>query len=103
MRFTESSAYCDHCPAARPSELSKLSFDRAARQRRTVHRAVEDHVLHRIAAQRRGARLAEHPAKRVDHVRLATAVRPDNADELAGNMNRCGIYEGLKTRQLYLS
>src|SRR5882724_2711224 len=25
MRFTESSAYCDHCPAARPSELSKLS------------------------------------------------------------------------------
>jgi hypothetical protein len=46
---------------------------------------------------------AEHPAQRVDHVRFATAVRADHAYQLAGDMNRCGIYEGLKTRQLYLS
>jgi hypothetical protein len=29
MRLTESSAYCDHCPVARPSELSKKSSTEA--------------------------------------------------------------------------
>src|SRR5919197_6725142 len=76
---------------------------RGSGERRAVHRAVEDHVLHRVTAQRRSAALTEHPAHRVDHVRFAAAVRADDADQLAGDMNRCGIYEGLKTRQLYLS
>jgi hypothetical protein len=29
VRFTEISAYCDHCPAARPCELSKMSSTEA--------------------------------------------------------------------------
>jgi hypothetical protein len=67
-----------------------------------VHRAIEDHVLHRVPAQGRGARLAEHPAHRVDHVRFAAAVRADDADQLAGNMDRGGIDERLETGKLYL-
>ena len=43
-------------------------------------RAVEDHVLHRLAAQFRCARLAQHPAHRIHDVRLAAAVRPHHAD-----------------------
>ena len=83
--------------------IVEAELHRRSRERRAIHRAIEDHVLHRIAAQRGGAALAQHPAHRVDDVRLAAAVRPHHADELAGDMNRCGIYEGLKTRQLYLS
>src|SRR5262245_29404114 len=78
-------------------------LDRGAPERLAVGGAVEDHVLHRVAAQRRGAALAEHPAHGVDDVRFAAAVGTDHAYQLAGEVNRGGIYEGLKTRQLYLS
>jgi len=64
---------------------------------------VEDHVLHRVAAQRRGARLAQHPAHGVDDVGFAAAVRADDAHQLARHVYRGWIYEGLKTGQLYLS
>src|SRR6185295_3280758 len=80
----------------------EVELDRGARMRRPVARAVEDHVLHRIAAQRRGARLAEHPANGVDDVRFSAAVRPDDADELAGNVDAGWIDEGLESGQLDL-
>ena len=41
-----------------PLSVVEDQLDRGARKRRTVHRAVEDDVLHRVAAQRRRARLA---------------------------------------------
>jgi hypothetical protein len=86
-----------------PERVVEAELDRGARERRAVERAVEDHVLHRIAAKRGRARLAEHPAHRVDHVRFAAAVRADDADPLAGDVNGGGIDEGFETRQLYLS
>ena len=90
--------------AGRPAKgIVEAELDRSTRERRTVRRAVEDHVLHRVAAQGRGAALAEHPAHRIDHVRFTAAVRANYADQLAGDVNRCGIYEGLKTGQLDLS
>src|SRR5882724_2180620 len=46
-------------------------------------RAVEDHVLHRVAAQGLRARFAEDPADGVDDVRLAAAVRADHPDQLS--------------------
>src|SRR5205823_8562770 len=39
--------------------------------------AVENHILHRFAAQRRRFRFAEHPADRVDDVGFAAAVWTD--------------------------
>jgi hypothetical protein len=62
-----------------------------------VRRAVEDDVLHRLAAQLRGFRFAEHPAHRVDDIGLAAAVRPDHADQLPGHLEVGRIDEGLET------
>ena len=41
--------------------------------------AGEDHVVHAVAAHRRRAVLAHHPAQGLEQVRLAAAVRPDDA------------------------
>ena len=62
-------------------------------------RAVEDHVLHRLAAQLAGLALAQHPAHRVHDVGLAAAIGPDDADELAGKLERGRIGEGLEARE----
>ncbi len=83
-------------PGGAAQRVVEHQLDRGARHRRAVDRAVEDDVLHRVAAQRRGARLAEHPAHRVDHVRFAAAVRADHADQLARHMDRSWIDEGLE-------
>ena len=77
-------------------------LDTRARHRLARGRAVEDHVLHRLAAQRGRARLAQHPAHGVDDVRLAAAVGPDHADEVAGGEHGGGIDEGLETGEFEL-
>jgi hypothetical protein len=48
-------------------------------------RAVEDHVVHVLAAQLLGRRFAEHPAHRVDHVGFAAPVGAHHAHELPGD------------------
>src|SRR4029079_16129616 len=63
-------------------------------------RAVEDHVLHRLAAQLARLALAEHPAHRVDDVGLAAAVGADDADELPGKLEVGRLDEGLETGEL---
>ena len=90
-------------PRGAAQRVVEDQLDRGARERLAVARAVEDHVLHRIAAQRRGARFAQHPAHGVDDVRFAAAVRADDADQLAGNVDRGGIDEGLESGKLDLS
>src|SRR5688572_19860478 len=72
-------------------------LDRGARDRLAVHRAVEDHILHRVAAQGGGPAFAEHPAYCVDDVRLTAAVRADHAHQLAGDLDRGWVYEGLES------
>ncbi|MCY1522346.1 hypothetical protein D9M68_571950 [compost metagenome] len=63
-------------------------------------RAVEDHVLHRLAAQFRRTRLAEHPAHGIHDVRLAAAVRPHHPDQLARQQEVGGFGERLEAREL---
>ena len=63
-------------------------------------RAVEDHVLHRLAAQLAGLALAEHPAHRIHDVRLAATVRPDHADELARQLEVGRLGEGFEAGEL---
>src|SRR5690606_39092563 len=66
-------------------------------------RAVEDHVRHRIAAERLRRALAEHPPDRVDDIRLAAAVRADDAHQIARKLDRRGIDERLETGELDLT
>ena len=49
--------------------------------RRATGRAGEDHVFHARAAHVLVRALAHHPAERLDQVRLAAAVRPDDAGQ----------------------
>ena len=78
-------------------------FDRRAGRRLAVARAVEDDVLHGLAAQLRGLGLAEHPTHRVDDVRFATAIGTHHAHQLAGHGNHGGIDEGLEAGEFELS
>ena len=75
-----------------PAELSITSFTSAMPRAGRDGRAGEDHVGHLAAAERAGALLAEHPADRVDEVRLARAVGPhddrDARDELEHRLVR---------------
>ena len=80
----------------------EAELDRRAADRLAIAGAVENHVLHRLAAQRRCFRLAQHPAHGVDDVRLAAAVGPDDADELAGRRDRSRIDERLEPGELDL-
>src|SRR5690606_6043532 len=79
-------------------ELHRGSADRLARAR-----PVEDDVRDRIATQATRRALAHHPAHRVDHIRLAAAVRADDADEVAWEGNDGGVYEGFKAGELDLA
>src|SRR5207237_5700875 len=89
-------------PADPSFAVVEEELDRRATDRLAIAGAVEDHVLHRFAAQRRGFRFAENPAHGVDDVRLAAAVGADDADELARRRNRRRIDERLESGELDL-
>ena len=65
----------------------KHQLHRCARGGAACGGTVENHVLHGFAAKLLGRSLAQHPAHRVNHVRFAAAVRPDNGHQLPGHMN----------------
>ncbi len=77
-------------------------FDARAARRLALAGAVEDHVLHRLAAQLAGLRLAQHPARGIDDVGLAATVGPDHADELTGQREMRRVDERLEPRKLDL-
>ena len=81
-----------------PAAVVEGKLDGGAADRLAVAGAVEDHVLHGLAAQRGGLRLAQHPAHGIDDIGLAAAVRPDDADELPGRADRGRIDERLESR-----
>ena len=89
-------------PADAPGAVVEEQLHRRTAHRLALAGAVEDHVLHRLAAQRRGLRFAEHPPHGVDHVRLAAAIGADDADQLAGCADRGGIDERLEPGELDL-
>ena len=77
-------------------------FDEGIADRLARRGAVEDDVRHRVAAQVLGRDLAHHPAHGVDDVRLAAAVRSDDADEAARKTDRRRVDERLESGQLDL-
>ena len=70
--------------------------------RRAVAGTGEDHRVHVGGAQRLVRGLAHRPAQRLDQVRLAAAVRPDDTDQIAGQVDRSGVDEGFETDEFDL-
>nr|UOZ97363.1 hypothetical protein NCPCFENI_01283 [Cupriavidus sp.] len=66
-------------------------------------RAVEDHIVHRLAAQLRGLRLAKHPAHGIDNIGLSAAIRPNDAHPLARELQHGGVDKRLKPRESNLN
>ncbi len=62
--------------------------------------AVEDHVLHRLAAQLGCLGLAQHPAHRVHDVGLAAAIGADHAHQLPRQHEAGRVGKGLEAGQL---
>ena len=77
-------------------------LDRRLRHRLARRRAIEDDIVHRLPAQMLGRRLTHDPAYRVDDIRFATAVRPDDAHQIAGQIQRGGIDERLEAGEFDL-
>ena len=65
-------------------------------RRRDALVAFEDDVFHRVAAQMLRALLAEHPADRVDDVRLPAAVRPHDGRDAQGKSRTVFCAKDLK-------
>src|SRR5262249_50044654 len=87
--------------AAHPAEgVVEHELDGGAADRLPFGRAVEDHVVHVLAAQLFRGGLPQHPAHGVDHVGLAAAVGADHAHELAGDGEGGRIEEGLEPEKL---
>ena len=69
----------------------KHQLHRSPRRRTARRRTVKNHVLHTLAAKLLRRSLAQHPAHRVNHIRLAAAVRPDDRNKLPRHMNRSRV------------
>ena len=80
-----------------PSELSNTSSTEAVPTGLRDAEPLKMTSDHGVAAQVLGGQLAHDPAHGVDDVRLAAAVGPDDAGEIAGKADRGGIGERLES------
>ena len=62
----------------------------------TVRGTVENHILHRLAAQRGCPRFTQNPAHCVDDIGFAAAIGAHNPDQIARKGNLCGIDKGFE-------
>jgi hypothetical protein len=69
-------------------------------QRLPRSRAVENHVLHFRIAQQPRLLFAEHPADRIDDIRLPTPVGPDDRGDAAGKVHTETVFERFETCDL---
>ena len=76
-----------------PVGIVEDQFDACPAARLAVGRAVENYILHRLAAQLRGPRFTEHPAHGVDDVGFAASIGSHHADQLAWHLKMRGIDE----------
>ncbi len=74
-------------------------LDAGTRHRLALAGAVENHVLHGLAAQRGRLGFAQHPAQCVDHIGLAATVGADDAHDLPRQRDVRGIDKGFEAGQ----
>ena len=87
--------------AQRPVGVVENEFYGGLPERLAAGGTVEDDVGHRFATQVLGGALPENPAHRIDDVRFAATVGADNRAEVARQLDRRRIDEGLEAGQLY--
>ncbi len=69
--------------------------------RGTFFRSRKDDALHLVHAKHRSALFPEHPANRIDDIRLARSVRPDDSRETAARKGDLGpLRKRLKSENL---
>src|SRR5262249_35044030 len=90
----------------RSSEIFLAALEQQRRlchaERSVLRVAREDHVLHGAAAQVLRARLAEHPADGIDHVRLPAAVRTHDGGDPGRKLEDGPVHERLEAGELDL-
>ena len=79
-----------------PIGIAEREPDLGVVARRTAARAREDHVLHAGGAHVLERTLAHHPAQRFDQIRLAAAVRPDDAGQPRLDLELGAVAEALE-------
>ena len=87
-------------PAHAAVAIVEQQFDRGLAHRLAPGGTVEDHVGHRLAAQRLRRGFAHHPAHRVDDVGLAAAVGSNDRRHAAVERHAHGVDERLEAGQL---
>ncbi len=83
----------------RQGDLGRLDAqaDLGQIERRPGRGAGEDDVVHLAAAQAARRGLAHHPAERVDQIRLAAAIRPDDPGQARLDRQLARMHEGFET------
>ena len=76
-------------------------FDGGSANRFAARGAVEDDIRHRLAAEHFGRTLSHDPAYGIDDIRLATAVRTDNTNEVCREFSGGRIDEGFESGEFY--
>ena len=76
----------------------KYQLDRGTPCGFAIARAVKNHVLHGFTTQFRGLSFAQHPAYRIDNIRLTAAIRANHANQLTRYGNHRSVNKRLKTR-----
>jgi 7-cyano-7-deazaguanine reductase len=89
-------------PAGAAEAVVEYELDAGTVDGLSLAGAVEQHVLHGLAAQVTRGRFAQHPAHGVDHVRLAAAVGADDTYQLSGDGDVGGFYERLEASEIDL-
>src|SRR5690606_16190161 len=77
-------------------------FHGRASCRLAVARAIEDDVLHGLAAQLGCSSFSKHPAYSVDDVRVAAAIGTYDTDQLTGHLDRGRIHKRLESSKFDL-
>ena len=95
---------CESAPGAAQATRTVVEdqFNAGAARRLAGTRAIENDVLHVLAAQLGGARLAQHPTHGIDHIGLAASIGADDAHQLPRNLQAGGVDEGFEAGEAEL-
>lgn len=80
-----------------PKAVVEKQLDTGAGDRLAIERAVENDILHGIAAQLAGTGFAQYPADGFHHIGLAATIGAHNSHALAGKVERRRVNKRLES------